>query len=124
MPATYVIDCDRQIVFSTMSGCVTDEEVLGHQDRLRANRLFQRHFRQLVDTRAVDKVEVTLGAVRRGVKGNPFGPTAKRALVTDRPLIYGLTRMFGILLYLKDHDNAPANVFYDMAEARQWLGLD
>jgi hypothetical protein len=121
MPATYRIDPDREIVFSIYSGHLTDVDVLGHQDRLRADGLFQPHFRQLFDSLNVETVEVGVETIRKLAQGNPFGTGARRAMVTDNALIFGYTRMFEILVGLDRPDEF--DLFSDMAEARSWLGL-
>jgi hypothetical protein len=121
MPATYHIDADKQVVLSTATGCFTDADIFEHDDRLRADPLFQSHFRQLLDGRGVEVVEITTEGVRRMAARNPFGGGAKRAFVADRQIMYGYARMFEMLTEREQQD---IRVFTDMAEARQWLGLE
>jgi hypothetical protein len=121
MSATYRIDPERQIVFSTGTGCLTDADMFAHQDRLRADPLFQPHFRQLLDSREVEKFEITPECIRRMARTNPFGDGAKRAFVADRALMYGYARMFEMLT--DAHTQDEFRVFTDIAEALKWLGL-
>jgi hypothetical protein len=121
MPFAYHIDCNRGIVFTMYSGRITDRDIVGHLHALRSDPHFQPHFRQLTDTRAVDRVEVTSNAIQQIAEENPFGPDAKRALVARDPLIYGLTRMYEGLIH---SNNDETRVLTDMLEARAWLGID
>jgi hypothetical protein len=122
MPATYHIDRERQIVFSTGSGILTDADAIAHQERLRADPLFQPHFRQLLDSRGVEQFELTTECIRRLAERNPFGTGAKRAFVADRAIMYGFARMFEMLTDGRTQDEF--RVFTDMVEALAWLGLD
>jgi hypothetical protein len=121
MSFSYQIDCDRGIVFTSYFGRLTDRDIVGHLNGLRSDPRFQPHFRQLTDTRVVDRVDITTNAIRRIADENPFGPDAKRALVARDPLIYGLTRMYEGLV---DSNGEETRVFTDMLEARAWLGID
>jgi hypothetical protein len=122
MPATYHIDTYNQVVFSTATGCFTDADIFGHDDRLRADPLFQPHFCQLLDGRGVEVVGITAEGVRRMAEWNPFGGGAKRAFVADRQIMYGYARMFEILS--EDRTQNECRVFTDIDEARKWLGLE
>jgi hypothetical protein len=125
MPFRYLIDSDRRIVFSTYSGRLTDTDIIGHADCLRADPLFQPHFRQLTDTRDVVAVDVTPHGIRRIAKSNPFAASARRALITDSRFIYGLTRMYETLIGIQPCSNEDQTlVSTDLGEARDWLGLD
>jgi hypothetical protein len=121
MPHEYRIDPEKEIVFSHGRGCLTDEDLIDHQNRLRADPLFKPHFRQLADFRAVTRVEVKSDTIRRIARANPFGRGARRAAVVDTALKYGFVRMFEILT---DEDLHEIRICADMAEARTWLGLD
>src|SRR5262249_35847803 len=112
----------KQVVFSTATGCFTDADIFGHDDRLRADPLFQPHFRQLLDGRGIEVVGITAEGVRRMAARNPFGDGAKRAFVSDRQIMYGYARMFEILS--EDRTQNECRVFTEIDEARKWLGLE
>jgi hypothetical protein len=120
MPATYRIDTNAEIVFSTASGVVTDTEILAHQDSLRVDPNFRPHFRQLLDFRAVTKVDATPATVRQLAENNPFGQGARRAAVVERAVVFQDIRTF--LRFNRNPDEFQ--IFFNMDSARKWLALD
>lgn len=121
MPATIEIDTENGIVFMTVTGTLTDAEMLAIQAAARADPRFQPHFRRLADMRGVDKVELTVDGIRKLAGRNISGPGGKRAIVATQALVYGFSRMFEMLT---DTGADDTRVFTDIAEARKWLGLD
>jgi hypothetical protein len=71
MPASYLIDPARGVVFSRAWGVLTDEEILAHGRVLRADARLTPGFRQLADFRDVTTLGVTSEGVRRAAQNNP-----------------------------------------------------
>jgi hypothetical protein len=121
MPVSYRIDPDAEMVYSDGSGCITDAEILSHQNAVRSDPLFKPHFRQLFDLRAVTSVEISAEMIHQLARTNPFAPGSRRAAVAADPVVFGLVRMFEMLT---DKGLEGVGTFTDMDAARRWLALD
>jgi hypothetical protein len=121
MPCRYLIDKERRLVVTTAWDRVTFAEVKAHQDQLNADPAFNRDFDQLIDATAATHIDASSEEIRLVAARSIFSPASRRAIVANQPLIFGIGRM------LQAHFNMSAgteqvNVFYDLEEARQWLG--
>jgi hypothetical protein len=121
MPASYLIDQPRSVVFSRGWGVLTDEDLLAHGKVLRADARLMPGLRQIVDFRDVTKLDVTSEGVRRSAKNNPFGPDARRSFVAPLDETVGMIRMFGIYI---DADASQFRIFRTLGPAMEWIGLD
>ena len=121
MPASYLIDQERGVVFSRGWGVLTDEEILAHAKVLRADTRLTPGLRQVADFRHVTKLGVTSEGVRRAAKNNPFGPDARRSFVAPLDETLGMLRMFGIYM---DADTSQFRIFRTLEPAMEWIGLD
>jgi hypothetical protein len=121
MPASYLIDQPRGVVFSRAWGVLTDEEILAHAVTLRSDTRFTPGLRQVADFREPTKLAVTSDGVRRAAKNNPFGPDARRSFVAPLDETLGMLRMFGIYL---NADDSQFRIFRTLGPAMEWVGLD
>ena len=121
MPASYLIDQKRGVVFSRGWGVLTDEETFAHAKALRADTRLTPRLRQVADFRDVTTLGVTSEGVRRAAKNNPFGPDARRSFVAPLDETVGMLRMFGIYL---NADDSQFRVFRTLDSAMEWVGLD
>ncbi|HET6228813.1 MAG TPA: hypothetical protein VFE05_01975 [Longimicrobiaceae bacterium] len=121
MPAISRIDPDCGAVVTTMSGHVTDDDLLAQQQRLPGEAGFQPGMHHLVDARGVEAVSVTPAGVRALANGNVFSAASRRAIVAPRDAAFGFGRMFELL---RGDGVEETRVFRDMDEARRWLELD
>jgi hypothetical protein len=120
MPASYLIDQPRGVVFSRGWGLLTDEEILAHARVLRADARLTPSLRQVADFRDVTKLGVTSEGVRRAAMNNPFGPDARRSFVAPLDETLGMLRMFGIYI---DADTSQFQIFRTLEPAMEWVGL-
>jgi hypothetical protein len=121
MPIDYVIDKKNGVVFTQAWGKLTDEDVLAHQSRLRADPAFDQGYRQLANLSQVEQFGLTPKGVRSLANSDPWGAGARRAFVSPTHIAFGMTRMHQILLEEQPQEIA---VFRKTSEARRWLGLD
>ena len=121
MPASYLIDQPRGVVFSRGWGVLTDEEILAHAKVLRADARLTPRLRQVADFRAVTKLDVTSEGVRRAAENNPFGPDARRSFVAPLDETLRMLRMFGIYM---NADTSQFRIFRTLEPAMEWIGLD
>ncbi len=122
MPADYTIDNAHRVVFSRAWGVLTDDDLLEHQRRLKADPAFDPSFNQLFDFRAVTESRLTSEGIRLLARRNAFGAHAKRAFVVLSPVMFGMMRMFEILT-ADDPDELRVQVNH-IAEAYRWLELE
>src|SRR5262249_43958168 len=120
MPVVYQIYSIRRIVYVRGFGVVTDEELLGHNRELKTDPDFDPTFNQLLDfTEAVD-MKIRTETIRRITRSRISNFSSRREIVVDTTLQYGLSRMFQNLRLPEDEN---IRVFFDIVEARKWLGL-
>ncbi len=121
MPASYRIDKARHLILSVATGTCIDDDLLDHKRSLSADPEFDPGFRQLFDFRKVTTAELTTACVRQLVRDNPFEKGARRAVVCDIDLLFGLARMFEML-----NGDGPdeVRVFREMSDALAWLRID
>ena len=120
MPTNYFIDPVRRLVIISADGVLLGAELLAEQKHLAAEPLFQRDFSQLFDLTQVTEARISAEEVRAMAATTVFGPTARRALIVAEPLLYGLSRMFQLML---DERGGTLRIFTDRSEAEEWLGL-
>ncbi len=93
----------------------------GHSHGLDSYPDFDPSYRQLADRRGVSKFDVTSSTMREHSRFNPWNEESRRALVADQDEVYGMMRMFEMLM---DRELGEIRVFRKMSEALDWLGLD
>jgi hypothetical protein len=120
MSGAYTIDLERSLVRSRGWGILTDRELLAHARALTVDPHFASNFHQLADLREVTDVEITSATIKEMVRLNPFWAGARRALVITNDVLFGMARMYQIL---KDESPDELQIFRNMDDALQWLGL-
>jgi hypothetical protein len=125
MPLTYRIDAGRNLVLTTGTGVLTDEDVLAHKRALIEDPAFVTGMRELSDVRAVEELRVTPDGVRLMVgldeKHARARAGCKLAIVAGQPLIFGMARMYQ---QSAEPSVSDVGVFKDHTQALAWLGLD
>ena len=123
MPLRYIIDKERRLVITTGEGCVTPAEVKALRNQALGDPDFDREFNELVDFRAVTRVDINGQEARELAGTEIFSPNSKIAFVAPNPAIYGTGRMFGTY---NEMSKVASHVyaFYDLPSALKCLGLD
>ena len=119
MPSSYVIDKERKLVITTAWGDCNADDVLEFRKQVLKDRDFDPSFSQLADFTGVTKVDVSPDEVRMLATKSPFSTQSRRALVADNQMIFGLSKMFGILRNLRGEK--LIRVFRTRNEALDWL---
>jgi len=119
MPSSYVIDKERKLVITTAWGDCNADDVLEFRKQVLKDRDFDPSFSQLADFTGVTKVDVSPDEVRMLATKSPFSTQSRRALVADNQVIFGLSKMFGILRNLRGEK--LIRVFRTRNEALDWL---
>ncbi|HET7535685.1 MAG TPA: hypothetical protein VFJ90_04475 [Candidatus Didemnitutus sp.] len=120
MPTDYVIDVPRRVIFSTTTGNSSLQEIKEHHTRLMQDPSFAPSFNQLLDLRQLEGHNATTADLMALAERNVFGAGSRRAIVVSQDVHYGLARMFEMMRQGEEE----IMVFRDIAEARQWLGLE
>jgi hypothetical protein len=123
MPITYVIDEERRLVVTTGSGVLTAAEIRAHEVRLKTNARFDPTFYELVDVTLVTKAPISADELRLLASAQVFSPKSRRAIIANRPVTFGLARMFEILREISGTEVETIHVFEDRASAMRWLGF-
>jgi hypothetical protein len=101
-------------------GVATDDDVLGHNQRLRADPLFDPTYKQLADMSGVTQILVGTSTIEQISRGQLFTPGTQRAFVASEDAVYGLLRKYELHA---DSLGQTVRVFRDRKIAEDWLGL-
>lgn len=121
MPQSYRIDTAQRLIWTRCWGILADSDLAEHQAKIRVDPAFSPTLGQLVDTREVREVAITLPAARALGHSKLFSPESRRAYVVRDDVMYGLARMYELYQELRGTRNV--RVFRDRAEAVTWLGV-
>ena len=122
MPADFLIDVRAGVVFTKGVGVLRREDVLELQERLVAHPDFRPHFSQLVDSRDVSQVELSVEDLSELTAGTAFNSTSKRAMLVPSDVQFGISRIYQTYSELKGHTGF--RVFRDTQKAFDYLGID
>jgi hypothetical protein len=121
MPADYVIDAEHRIVYSRAWGELTEADVLVHRQRLKTDPRFDPAFRQLADFSGVTRLALTYASVNALASSDPWHFDARRAFVAPADVVFGMARMYEMLL---GEQKSNIAVFRRAEEAERWLRID
>ena len=122
MAMTYEIDEERSLVRTTVSGRLTDADLLAHKHALLADPGFRVGMNELSDIRRVEEFEVTPEGITAAAlfdsKNKADVGTHRLALVASADLVFGMARMYGMKT---DGNTGGVGVFRNEEEAVVWL---
>ena len=121
MPITYYIDKGNKVVICEVSGTLTTDVIRNLRARLRNDPEFSPDFSLLFDLLDVTKFQMSSSELQLIAATTPMSKTSKRAYVARTTEVFGMVRMFATF---SDADPKRFQVFRDIGEAREWLGLD
>jgi hypothetical protein len=122
MPENYHIDREQRHVWSKCWGVLSDDDLLNHQARLKADPDFHASYSQMVDTTEVTEVTLTAKVVQQVAQNSIFAPESKRVFLVVKNIIFGLGRMFQLYVNIKGQNNIQ--VHRDRAKALAWLEVN
>ncbi|MBW2287885.1 MAG: hypothetical protein JRG80_05145 [Deltaproteobacteria bacterium] len=118
----YKIDVPNRLVRTHVDGTLTDADLIDGDSALRNDPEFDPAYFQLLDLREADGSEVTAVGIRALASRPPlFTSSARRALVVQTDLGFGMGRMFELL---REGKSGEVRVFRSLEEACDWLDLD
>ena len=116
MPWSYTIDPDQNVVFTTGSGVLTEEELLAGVTSLYADPRFHPDLRGLCDYRGVGELKLSSEMMERLAAKRKYSEKTRTAFLVTGPLGFGLGRV-----YQSSVDNGQVKITFDRAEAVAWL---
>jgi len=119
MPASYVIDKQRRLVITTVTGAFILADALAHQESLCKDQDFGPSFSQLMDLTQVTEYALTEDDLHKLAQRRVFSEESRRAIVVDGDLGYGLSRMFGMLR--ENAGELGIRIFRNRDEALDWV---
>ena len=126
MPIRIRVDAGARVRHAVLEGTVDDDELVDAYAGVLADPDFDPTLNDLVDARAVRRVDVTPAGVRRLAdltqQIDRLSLPTKIAIVVPDDSAYDVARMYEALR-VSQHAPAEHRVFRDMPEARRWLGL-
>jgi len=120
LPVSYLIDQNQRLVFSRLSGTVTETEVHDHNRTLRKDPDFNPSYRQLVDCTGVTEILVGTATINAISRDQFFTPGTRRAFIATSDAAFGLARMFALRA---DGSGQTIEVFRERRVAEEWLGM-
>ena len=123
MPFNYVVRKEHRLVISTGSGLVTWKEIKARQDQTQIDPDFNPEYNQIVDLRSVTDFDMSTEQTRLLARRRIFSPNSKRAFIATSPSVFGMGRMWETYTEFSENPS-QIRVFYDVASALRWLGVD
>jgi hypothetical protein len=124
MPIAFRIDKESGIVYTTIEGRITTDELLESLERFMNHPDFSPGLNGLADLRNIE-MDTFSADVRRIAElmveyRNKIGPS-KTAVVISKDVTFGMTRMFQSF---SEQSSIKTAIFRDMEEALRWLGVN
>ena len=127
MPIRIRVDPAAGVRYAAIEGMIGDDELVDAYDAVFADPDFDPTLNDLVDARAVRRVDITPAGLRRvadlAQQFDRLSLPTKVAVVAPDDVAYETARMYEALRAAQ-HAPAEHRVFRDITEARQWLGLE
>jgi len=120
LPVSYLIDQKQRVVFSRLTGAVTETEVREHNRTLRADPDFNPGYRQLIDCTGLTEILVGTPTINAISQDQFFTPGTRRAFIATSDVAFGLARMFALRA---EGSGQMIEVFRERRVAEEWLGI-
>ncbi|MBW1812573.1 MAG: hypothetical protein JRJ39_02530 [Deltaproteobacteria bacterium] len=121
MPYEVHVYSDKRLVEVRTTGMVTDDDVIGIDNRMRSDPSITPDFNQLVDAGETSEADFSSAGVLEITSREPFFSTAsRRAIVAPTDAGFGMSRMFELY---RGNVAGEIQVFRTRTEALAWLGV-
>ena len=120
MGMNYRIDHARGLVVTRVWGTFTNDDLRDGISYLIADPRFDHQYRSLVDMRDVLAITVDAWVIAETAKTPLFASESRRAIVAPTDHAFGIARMYAAYA---EHEGCKVQVFRELAEAEEWLGL-
>ena len=123
MPYRCVIDTQRRVIVSILRDRVTFAEATTLQNEMTSHPDFNPEFDRLIDATAITVLDLSMSEASIVAGRRLFAPTSRCAIAATNPAVFGMGRLMQVQHSMAGAQDATC-VFYDLASAMQWLGLD
>lgn len=122
MPVEYFVDEVKDLLVTTVSGVVTNDDTVAYMEQLVGDPLYRSGMDGLVFTDAIERFEVTATAIeiatRIAVDAEQRFSGSRWAVIASQDLVFGMTRMFELS---RDPESYEVRVFRESGPAIEWL---
>jgi hypothetical protein len=125
MPVDIRLDAEAGIVYTTIEGLYTAGELLAAFEVLFDNPDFRPGLKGIADLRKAETYPPATDVMRIArylIEHEEKIGKSRTAVLISGDVSFGTTRMFQA--YADDSIGIETRIFYEMEEARRWLGLD
>ena len=105
---------------SRADGVLTAAEMSENQQALLRHPRFNVEFRRIYNLTEITDLAVSADEMRR--MPFPYAPGAKRALVAENDMVYGMARMYQMMR--EEQHQGALHVYRTLAEGLEWVGLE
>jgi hypothetical protein len=123
MPFRYSIDKARRLAIIIGEGCISSAQIRDLRKQGLSDPDFDRELNQLMDLRAVTKVDISSREIEALAETTVFSPNSRTALLASDPSVFGMQRMYAIYNEMSKAAS-QFRAFYDLPSALQWLGME
>lgn len=123
MPYLCVIDTQRRVIVSILRDRVTFAEATTLQNEMTNHPDFNPEFDRLIDATAVTILDLSMSEAAVIASRRLFTSPSRCAIAATNPAIFGMGRLMQAQ-HAMAGGQEPICVFYDLASAMQWLGLE
>ena len=121
MPLSYEVDDEHRLVITTAWNCVSADEALELQHKIRSDTRLSNDFFHLVDLTRLTSVDIDVTTMTELAARQSFAKSRRAFVVGSNRLAYGMARMFVALRRVTGEDEM--RVFEQRSEALRWLGV-
>jgi hypothetical protein len=125
MPLKHKIVSDLKFVYIKVSGEITADEIMLEGVRIFTDREWVNGFNILCDYRETTAINLTPSDIRRIIKQDinnvPLFDKSKFAILADKDLIFGFSRMWEIL---SENNPIKTMVFRNISDSLRWLDME
>ncbi len=116
MTVFYQIDPQAGIIYSELTGSVTDDELCHATEKLWSDPVYCPGYSSLVDLSQADFNHITPDSVRRIGIHNRMAHVGRVALVATNTVAYGMAHMYQAYM-----DGVESDIFDDRSAALDWI---
>lgn len=121
MPASYLVDEARGVVFIRCWGVLTENDLVLMNESVNGPRVRTEGLHRVVNLIDVTEVRISSEGIRSIAEIARRAPVGRRALVAGTGVNFGLARMFEQNLRLPE---TSSQVFRDLSSAMEFVGLE
>jgi hypothetical protein len=124
MPVSIRVDTEEDVVYTTVTGLYTADDVLKAIDELFEHPDFRPGLNGITDLRGAETFPPYTDVIRIAqylVRNRDRIGRSRTAVLVSSDVSFGTTRMFQTY---SDDSSIETHIFHELDEARRWLGLD